>query len=133
MEAIEILNYHKLKRTSCREGILEVMMGSKQALSESEIRENFSGSYDRTTFYRSFKTLEANRIIHKIVIDNLFVKYALGNALNPKKMHAHFYCNDCNAVECLNNTPINTHPLPKGYTCSDTELIIKGLCAKCNQ
>tara|TARA_R110002074_G_scaffold216643_2_gene386689 strand:- start:1 stop:402 length:402 start_codon:yes stop_codon:yes gene_type:complete len=129
----EILNFHKLKRTSCREGILKVMLSSKQALSEGEIRDNLKGHYDRTTFYRSFKTLEAKRIIHKVVVDNLFVKYALGNTLNPKKMHAHFFCKDCNSVECLNNTPIPTYPLPDEYTYSDTEVIIKGSCAKCNQ
>ncbi|MBI0401557.1 Fur family transcriptional regulator [Cyclobacterium marinum] len=133
MSGAEILNFHKLKRTSCREGILKVMLSSKQALSEGEIRDNLKGHYDRTTFYRSFKTLEAKRIIHKVVVDNLFVKYALGNTLNPKKMHAHFFCKDCNSVECLNNTPIPTYPLPDGYTYSDTEVIIKGSCAKCNQ
>ncbi|NLF42620.1 MAG: hypothetical protein GX587_07990 [Bacteroidales bacterium] len=57
MKALEILNNHNLKRTSCREGIIEVVMEAKQALSENEIRERLIGNYDRTTFYRSFKTL----------------------------------------------------------------------------
>ena len=67
MEPIDILNNHNLKRTSCREGILEVVMAANQALSENEIKEQLAGNYDRTTFYRSFKTLEEHRIIHKIV------------------------------------------------------------------
>jgi Fur family ferric uptake transcriptional regulator len=75
----EILNNHNLKRTSCREGIIEVIMTAKQALSENEIRERLVGIYDRTTFYRSFKTLEEHNIIHKIVLDNQLVKYALDN------------------------------------------------------
>ena len=79
MKAVDILNHHNLKRTSCREGIIEVVMAAKQALSENEIRERLAGNYDRTTFYRSFKTLEEHKIIHKIVVDNQLVKYALDN------------------------------------------------------
>ena len=77
MSPIDILNRHNLKRTSCREGIIEVIMTANEALSENEIRERLSGNYDRTTFYRSFKTLEEYKIIHKIVVDNQLVKYAL--------------------------------------------------------
>ena len=76
MKANEVLNYHHLKRTSCREGIIDVVMSSDEALSEAEIRERLQGCYDRTTFYRSFKTLEENKIIHKIIVDNNLVKYA---------------------------------------------------------
>src|SRR6056297_2195540 len=106
MEAVKILSGHNLRRTSCREGIIEVIMTAGKALSENEIRERLNGNYDRTTFYRSFKTLEENKIIHKIVVDNQLVKYALDNSITRKKDHVHFYCNDCNTVQCLESTPI---------------------------
>ena len=62
MKPIEILNKHNLKRTSCREGIIQVIINANSALSENEIRERLEGTYDRTTFYRSFKTLEEYNI-----------------------------------------------------------------------
>jgi len=131
MKAVEILSSHKLKRTSCREGILEVVMEANQALSENEIRERLVGNYDRTTFYRSFKTLEEHKIIHKIVVDNQLVKYAPDNSITHKDEHAHFYCNECNTVKCLDDIPVKKYTLPDGYSDTETEVIIKGTCATC--
>ena len=133
MKAVDVLSSHHLKRTSCREGIIEVIMASEQALSENEIREKLYGHYDRTTFYRSFKTLEKHKIIHKIYIDNQTVRYALDNSITHKKEHPHFYCNDCHVVQCLDFEPISGFRLPEGYTENETEIIIKGTCANCKK
>lgn len=131
MKPTDVLYSHNLKRTSCREGILKVIMSAKNALSENEIREQLSGNYDRTTFYRSFKTLEENKIIHKIVVDNQIVKYALDNSITHKKEHAHFYCNDCQSVQCMESLPLQKIELPDGYAEIETEILIKGKCADC--
>ncbi|MCT4603776.1 MAG: transcriptional repressor [Marinifilum sp.] len=131
MNPAEILNTHKLKRTSCREGILKVVMAAGQALAENEIRERLAGNYDRTTFYRSFKTLEMHHIIHKIVVDHQLVKYALHNSITRKQDHAHFYCKDCDMVKCLDDIPIQKYQLPDGFSDKETEVIIKGTCPTC--
>ena len=131
MEAIEVLTGHNLKRTSCREGIIEVIMDAGKALSENEIRDLLAGNYDRTTFYRSFKTLEEHHIIHKIVVDNQLVKYALDNSVTHRKEHAHFYCTNCGSVLCLESVAVKQPILPDGYTSKETEVIIKGTCSIC--
>ena len=133
MKAIDVLNSRNLKRTSCREGIIDVIMSSKQALSENEIREHLAGNYDRTTFYRSFKTLEEHNILHKIVVDNQLVKYALDNTLSHKDEHAHFYCNKCNTVKCMDFIPLHKYQLPDGYDDIETEVLIKGICSNCKR
>ncbi len=131
MNAIDILNSYNLKRTSCREGIINVVIAANQALSENEIRERLAGNYDRTTFYRSFKTLEEHKIIHKIVIDNQLIKYALDNSITHKDEHAHFYCNECHSVKCLDDIPMQKYKLPKGYLNVEVEVLIKGICSNC--
>ncbi len=133
MKAVDILNNHKLKRTSCREGIIDIVMKASQALSENEIRESLAGNYDRTTFYRSFKTLIEHKIIHKIVVDNQLVKYALNNEVTYKDTHAHFYCNECQTVKCMDNVPVKQYQLPDGYSDQETEVLIKGVCATCKE
>lgn len=133
MKPHEVLAKNNLRRTSCREGIIAVVMLAKHALSENEIREQLVGNYDRTTFYRSFKTLEENKIIHKIVVDNQLVKYAFKDTVAMKNEHAHFYCNKCNSVLCLKSVPIEKPPLPSGYTEMETEIIIKGICNVCKK
>ena len=89
-------------------------------------------TYDRTTFYRSFKTLIGNGIIHKIVVDNQLVKYALTENNSDSRNHVHFYCNQCGIVECLPDAELKTPDLPTGYRQVENELIIKGFCSLCN-
>lgn len=131
METSNVLHGHNLKRTSCREGIISAIIKAGKALSENEIREKIEGNYNRTTFFRSFKTLVENKIIHKIVIDNLLVKYALDNSVTKQNAHAHFFCCTCNSVQCLYSVAIEKPDLPEGFTGFETELIIKGICKSC--
>ncbi|QGY43979.1 transcriptional repressor [Maribellus comscasis] len=133
MGPLEILQEHNLKRTACREGILSMMLESGLALSENEIKDELSGHFDRTTFYRSFKTLLEKKIIHKIVVDNQRVKYALDNSLTHKSKHAHFYCKECDSVICLDDIPVNEPEVPQGFEASETEIIIKGVCSTCKK
>jgi len=133
VKATEVLYTRQLKRTSCREGIIEVMMSATQALSENEIRDKLPGQYDRSTFYRSFKTLQEHNILHKIVVDNQLVKYALDNSVTHKDAHAHFYCNHCHVVLCIESVALQEIHLPEGYTGMETEIIVKGTCSFCQK
>jgi Fur family ferric uptake transcriptional regulator len=133
MKPQEVLHDHDLKRTACREGILSAMLESGHALSENEIKHELQGSFDRTTFYRSFKTLLDKNIIHKIVVDNQVVKYALDNSVTHKNKHAHFYCRKCNRVICLDGIPVQEPEIPEGFEANETEVIIKGLCSACKK
>lgn len=132
MIAAEILNKHNLKRTSCREGIIETIMAEGVALSEKEIRDKLASTYDRVTIYRSFKTLEEKHILHKIVVDNQLVKYALDNSITKKSDHAHFYCNKCEKVICYSDIEIFKSKLPDGFIEQETEILIKGICKDCS-
>src|SRR5690554_7431982 len=89
MNAENILHRHNLKRTGCREGILDIIIKASNPLSENEIRERLPITFDRTTFYRSFKTLLEHNILHKIVVDNQLVKFGIGYSGNRDNNHAH--------------------------------------------
>lgn len=133
MKAVEILNHHHLKRTSCREGILDVLISAIGPLSENEICQSLPGNYDRSTFYRSFIKLVDCKILHKIVVDNQVVKYAISNAITHQDEHAHFYCHECHTLKCLHEVPLSLTPLPEGFIAEEKEVIIKGICSDCNQ
>ncbi|HBH06938.1 MAG TPA: transcriptional repressor [Flavobacteriales bacterium] len=133
MESAEILSEHQLKATGCRIGILDLMIESGNALSENEIREKLESSFDRTTFYRSFKTLDEHGIIHKIVVDSQVVKYELDKSITNRKQHAHFYCKVCDAVQCIDVAEIPEVVVPKHYKIYEVELVLKGKCDKCSE
>ena len=132
MNPQEILHTKKLKHTGCREGILSLILESDFALSENEIRDKLDGRFDRTTFYRSFKTLLENDIIHKIVVDNQMVKYAFDKQKSNTVGHAHFFCKSCRSVVCLETTSAVNIKLPGGYKVHETEIIIRGKCNRCS-
>lgn len=132
MKAQDILHKHNLVCTSCRQSIIDTIVNTGHAISEDEIKQRVEATYDRTTFYRSFKTLIENGIIHKIVVDNQLVKYALTENNEASKNHVHFYCNQCGIVECLPDAVIKSPLLPNGYRQVEAELIIKGFCNQCN-
>lgn len=131
MRADELLHHHNLKRTGCREGIIELILKEGRALSENEIRDRLEGRYDRTTFYRSFRTLQEHRIIHRIVVDNHLVKYAIDQVAESQSNHPHFYCKSCSSVSCIGAVTVEKPVLPEGFTPLETELIIRGICNEC--
>ncbi len=133
MDPVSILRQHDLLRTSCREGIIEVMLAAGKPLTEQEIKDGLHGNYDRSTFYRSFRVLEDKGIIHKIIVNLQVVTYALNPALSDRKNHAHFYCERCNRVTCLEEHIVSNPVLPPGYRAENTEMIIRGHCVECRE
>lgn len=128
----EILQQNNLIRTSCREEIIKTIVESPTPLSEEEVKTAISSNFNRTTFYRTFKTLIAKEVIHKIVIDNTLIKYAITEKQNLTKQHAHFYCQSCSRVFCIPEVSWEYNGLPDYYKPEQAELLIKGYCTKCN-
>lgn len=135
MDAASILKSHNIKKTPARLSIIEAIGGHKRPLSEAEIKTCMGSAYDRITFYRNMQMLTAAGIIHKIVADSTVVKYGLNSCDNGhehRNSHAHFYCQDCNAVICLNDIKIPEFSLPASFLLANSDIIIKGKCEACN-
>ena len=136
MTPLDILQNHQLKKTPGRIAIVKALMESHTPLSENDIRFQMNDLYDRVTFYRNIQALSVSGIIHKIVIDSTIVKYGLnccGHEHRHQNEHAHFYCESCQSVVCLKEISIPAINLPAGFQSSDSDIIIKGKCEKCNQ
>ena len=136
MNAVEILQSHQLKKTTPRIAIIKALQNSLSPLSENEVKEQMGEMYDRITFYRSVRALMETGIIHRIVADNVTVKYALnkcGKQHHHKADHVHFFCLQCNSLICLNDISTQPYKLPKRFTAQECDVVIKGLCDKCNQ
>lgn len=133
MKPTDLLNSRNVKPTSCREGIVSVVMSAKEALSENQIKAAVSTNYDRTTFYRALKILEKNNIIHKIVVDDQMIKYTINEFDRKKQEYIYFYCNHCQSVKILESVIVENYELPDGYVEQQKELIIKGICKICKK
>ena len=132
MTAEEILQSHDLKNTSCRKYIVNELLKRNAALSENEIKEPFPDLFDRVTFYRTLKTLEDKNVIHKIVLHDNSVKYALThNHKKNENLHSHFHCEKCDEVLCLHGKAFFEMDLPKDFIQKEVFVMIEGTCANC--
>lgn len=131
MHTKDILNSNQLKNTHCRNEIIAIMEKTATALTEKEIKQMLSTTYDRTTLYRTLKRLVQHDILHKIVIDERITTYSIANKVTQKEEHPHFFCIKCNKVFCLHNLPIQVQNPSEEYLVTDRQLLFKGLCKTC--
>jgi Fur family transcriptional regulator, ferric uptake regulator len=130
-----ILRNFKLRTTPSRESILQLFLKRHYALSHSDIESETQVEFDRVTVYRTLKTFLDKGIIHKVLDDAGGLKYALCSEAcsetNHHHNHVHFKCMVCGQTKCL-STEIPTIKLPKGFQVQETNVLIHGVCGKCN-
>jgi Fur family ferric uptake transcriptional regulator len=129
----EKLNKRHIKPTAMRDLVLTVLTDQKSAISLSDLEHHFDKA-DRTTLYRTLKTFEVNKLIHKIDDGSGSVKYALcldSCECEPKDLHVHFKCIKCNKTYCLNDVPVPGIKLPQGFMLENINMVVKGVCSFC--
>ncbi len=136
MENIEqILESKNIRVTVMRLLIFKFLAEKQVAVSLSNI-ENAFEKVDRTTLYRTVKTFVENAIVHQIDDGTGITKYALCeqgcNCAIESDLHLHFHCSSCNETICLTEHKIPQIKVPKGFVSKNVNLVVKGICDKCN-
>jgi Fur family ferric uptake transcriptional regulator len=115
--------------------VLAALLAAPRALSHHEIerRLNRDLGIDRVTVYRVLEWLVERGLAHRISGDDRVWRF---NAADGEPAHsyghAHFKCNGCGEVICLDEVRAARRvPLPAGYRSQEVELTVKGLCAEC--
>jgi Fur family ferric uptake transcriptional regulator len=133
----QLLKEHHLRSTSSRAAILSLFLQNDCALSYSDIEKRIATSYDRVTVYRTLKTFVDSGVIHKVLDDSGGLKYALCAIActihNHHHEHVHFKCSACGETICLEQVDIPSIQLPIGYSASELNLLIQGVCDKCQK
>jgi Fur family ferric uptake transcriptional regulator len=115
--------------------VLAMLLSARRALSHHDIERHLGRDLgiDRVTVYRVLEWLTSRKLAHKIAGDDRIWRF---NAVNdePERghSHAHFKCNGCGEVICLDEVrAVRRIPLPSGYRSQEVELTVKGLCVEC--
>ncbi|MEM1121384.1 MAG: transcriptional repressor [Bacteroidota bacterium] len=143
-EIAHLLKHGKLRATSTRRRVLEkFILAGNQALSSYELENTFkeevasqgAEKIDRITLYRTLKTFEEVGIIHQAVDISGKSKYALCSAdcsmHSHDDHHAHFFCKKCEKTVCLDEVKIPKVNLPQNFQLEDSQLVLSGICNKC--
>lgn len=123
-----------LKPTAMRELVLDALIQQEAAISLPDLEKLFD-KVDRVTLYRTLKTFEENKLIHSIDDGSGSVKYALCHEAcdcRPEDLHVHFYCTQCHHTFCLHHIPVPMVNMPKGFEMQSVNMVVKGICLKCN-
>ena len=131
----EILKIKNVKNTAVRTLVLHHLLNQEKAQSLKDI-ENALVNTDRSSIFRTLKTFEDNKVIHSIEDGSGMTKYAVcaeGCNCEPKDLHYHFYCNNCNKTFCLFDVPLQIIKLPKNFKIQQANMVVKGLCNNCNK
>jgi len=130
-----ILKNNQLSVTSGRKRILELFLGNPGALSHGDIEKKAGEKFDRVTVYRTLQVFLEKGIIHNIPTSDNSILYALCKddctAGHHHDNHVHFICNDCGSTVCLDNVTIPSVRLPKGFTSTQVDVVVSGVCKEC--
>ena len=121
------------RTTRPRVAILAVLLAAERALSHNEIERRVNSAFgiDRVTVYRVLDWLSGQGLAHKIAGEDRVSRYNAA-AHTRSRSHAHFQCERCGTVICLD--PVDAGPqvrVPRGFVLHDVALTAKGFCSSC--
>lgn len=134
LEIENILNGGGIKPTANRILVLREIMKASHPISLSDLEISLS-PMDKSSIFRTLDLFSKHDLIHVIEDGSRSLKYEVchGNGHHTvADQHAHFYCEKCGEVYCLDDITIPHTNLPATFTVKSVNLMFKGICAKCS-
>jgi Fur family transcriptional regulator, ferric uptake regulator len=132
----DILKKNRLSVTASREKILNLFLDQTGALAHGDIEKRAGEKFDRVTIYRTLQAFVEKGIIHTIPTADNSILYALCKndceEGHHHDHHVHFVCRQCHNTYCLDNVVTPDIKLPSGYSASQIEVVVEGICRECS-
>jgi Fur family transcriptional regulator, ferric uptake regulator len=124
-----------VKVTRPRLRVLALLGRSSVALTHGELEERLAdeveGMLDRVTLYRVLDSLVECGLAQR-TLDARGVYRFLSSSLQARHAaHAHFHCQRCGGITCLEHMAAPVADLPPGFVGRQVDIEVRGLCAAC--
>ncbi len=126
-----LLEQKGLKKTQIRMILLKQFMNMEHAQSYNDLQAALVKEVDKSTLYRNLASFEKAGIIHSINDHSGIAKYAFGDSPIQGSDHAHFVCECCETVYCIEELGPLELNVPKGFKTNKVQTILRGICADC--
>jgi len=120
--------------TRTRVAVIETLQRSAHPLSHDEIGAALDGAgiaHDRVTLYRALDWLVEQGIAQRIAGGERAWRFEIRR--DGDHRHAHFHCERCGQIVCLEDVPAAAPALPAGFAVARAELVLHGACADCGR
>jgi Fur family ferric uptake transcriptional regulator len=132
MEAIKVLNQHKLRITKARLEVLSFLMEEQKAFSHAELETRFCKSVNRVSIYRILHVFSQHKILCKFVDAQARMLYVFSGSNNCQLAdHPHFICNQCDRVIHLPQLPDSYTSFLKEHHVDQLHFLAEGVCKSC--
>ena len=115
--------------------VIEALQTSSHPLSHDEIGAALAAdgiAHDRVTLYRALDWLVEQGIAPRIAGGERAWRFEIRRG--DEHRHAHFHCDRCGQILCLEDVPAAASPaLPAGFELDRAELVLHGACADCGR
>jgi Fur family ferric uptake transcriptional regulator len=128
-----------LRRTPVRVGVIEILTRSARPMSVPQMLGRMKG-VDSVTVYRTLNTFARKHLVHRVRGEDRTWRYAVtapATGREHRHEHPHFVCETCGKVECLEDSQIPPSfvaslGVRQDYDVSYPEVVLHGVCGKCN-
>ncbi len=131
----ELIAAHGGRVTRTRVAVIQALQTAPHPLSHDEIGAALTDAriaHDRVTLYRALEWLVDKGIAQRIAASERAWRFEIRHA--SEHHHAHFHCDRCGQVLCLEDVPSDSRPaLPAGFELDRSELVLHGACADCGR
>lgn len=119
------------RATPARIRVLQLLRTAPYALTHHDVEAALgSPVMDRVTLYRVLDWLVESGLAHRLTDANRVFRFAVAVA-GEAAMHAHFRCDRCARVFCLEGAAPQAPELPQGFSMSRMALDLHGCCPDC--
>ena len=132
--ARDLIAAHGGRVTRTRVAVIEALQTSSHPLSHDEIGAALAAdaiAHDRVTLYRALDWLVEQGIAQRIAGGERAWRFEIRR--DGDHRHAHFHCERCGQIVCLEDVPATAPTLPAGFAVARAELVLHGACADCGR
>ena len=129
-----LLDTAKLKKTSPRRMVLEVLLNTAQPQTADEIVSSIGkAGPNRVTVYRILESFVEAGIVHKAFIAEGSRYFEMADKCSEHQCHPHFICTDCGRTSCMHDVSVSmATSTPVGFVIQRQQVRLQGLCPECN-